>query len=860
MDRRYEVYGLTGGPFYDSPATVREQHLEFAPTRRPAPPGWRRTELEDWVVHLPEDRPMPAQGWKVHVSTCMDEAEDVLARVWDFCVDRRVGFKFLRDRNALLLANAKYADRGGSGKTVTIYPADEAELESLLTGLDAELAGRAGPYILSDLRWGDGPLYVRYGGFAERYCLSESGEAVLAIEDGDGGLVPDRREPQFHVPPWVALPAFLQPHLDARNSVTVEGLDYRIERAIHFSNGGGLYTATAQAGGERVVLKEARPHAGLDFAGRDAVTRLRQERDMLTRLAGLDVVPALRDYFTLGEHEFLAMEFLDAEPLRARLVERYPLIRDGFDAGAAAEYRRWAMDVCARVEQAVGAVHDRGVVLGDLHPHNVLLSADDTVKLIDFEGAAPVEEARRQALADPGFLAPPECTGFAIDRYALACLRLFLFLPLTNLLAIDRAKAAGLAEVIRDQFDVPAAFLDEAVRTITATVVPSAPAPAVDPDDWAGMRDSMAAAIGRSATQHRDDRLFPGDIEQFATGGLNLAHGAAGVLYALAVTGLPRRDEHEDWLRSRALRPEPGVQLGFYDGLHGVAHALHLLGHRADALEVLDICVSELAGKWDHLSLDLYGGLAGIGLNLLHFADEDPPLALEALRVGAAVAARLGDDDADAEPINDGRRAGLMRGSTGPALLFLHLYERTGDGAWLDLAETALRQDLARCIHQDDGALEVDEGWRTMPYLAEGSAGIGLVLARFLRHRPDDGLAEQAAAITIAARSPFYAEPGLFSGRAGMILHLVGVGASDALVRDQVAWLGWHAMSFEGDLAFPGAEMMRLSMDLATGTAGVLLAVGAALHHEPVHLPFLATTYVAPELVPMSLHTHAKRR
>jgi hypothetical protein len=28
-------------------------------------------------------------------------------------------------------------------------------------------------------------------------------------------------------------------------------------------------------------------------------------------------------------------------------------------------------------------------------------------------------------------------------------------------------------------------------------------------------------------------------------------------------------------------------------------------------------------------------------------------------------------------------------------------------------------------------------------------------------------------------------------------------------------------------------------MDLATGSAGVLLALGAALHDEPVHLPLL---------------------
>ena len=46
-------------------------------------------------------------------------------------------------------------------------------------------------------------------------------------------------------------------------------------------------------------------------------------------------------------------------------------------------------------------------------------------------------------------------------------------------------------------------------------------------------------------------------------------------------------------------------------------------------------------------------------------------------------------------------------------------------------------------------------------------------------------------------------------------------------------------MTYQGNLAFPGEELLRLSMDLATGTAGVLLALGAALHDEPVGLPFL---------------------
>ena len=43
--------------------------------------------------------------------------------------------------------------------------------------------------------------------------------------------------------------------------------------------------------------------------------------------------------------------------------------------------------------------------------------------------------------------------------------------------------------------------------------------------------------------------------------------------------------------------------------------------------------------------------------------------------------------------------------------------------------------DLDRCVLTDKGALQVDEGWRTMPYLDGGSIGIGLVIDDYLAHR-----------------------------------------------------------------------------------------------------------------------------
>jgi hypothetical protein len=158
---------------------------------------------------------------------------------------------------------------------------------------------------------------------------------------------------------------------------------------------------------------------------------------------------------------------------------------------------------------------------------------------------------------------------------------------------------------------------------------------------------------------------------------------------------------------------------------------------------------------------------------------------------------------------------------------------------------TALHQDLHRCVIRDGGAGEVNEGWRTVPYLAQGSTGIGIVLDQVLEHRADERLARAGAAISLAAQSPFYAQSGLFAGRAGIIRYLAGHDTDDERLALQVRNLAWHAVPFRSGVAFPGDQLLRLSMDLATGSAGVLLALGAALHDTAVDLPFLTRAAAA---------------
>ena len=801
------------------------------------------------------------------------------------------------------MRNAKYAPRGGSGKFITIYPADDAELEVILTELGGRLAGQPGPYILSDLRHGDGPLYVRYGGFAERYCQDDRGELVTAIEDASGRLVPDRRGPVFSVPDWVALPSCLAAHLEARKAATIADLPYRIEGALHFSNGGGVYSAVDVHTGDQVVIKEARPHAGLAADGADAVARLQRERDILRHLAGIPAVPGVRDYFQRGGHHFLVQDFIEGRPLNSFHAQRHPLLDASPDPQALADHTAWAMRLCAGVEQAVEQIHSRGVVFNDLHLFNVMVRPDDSVALLDFEVAAHVDEGRRPTIGNPGFVAPPDRTGLDIDRYSLACLRLAMFMPLTTLFPLDRGKAAQLGEVIAENFPVGRAFLDDAVSEImrspadngdskgpdsTARGRPGRGRPGPDsaghdsaghdsagPDsvggvgggnaqqnaahplrvvsrrgggrpelalaalDWKSAQWLMARAIVASATPDRVDRLFPGDIRQFAGEALGIAHGAAGVLYTLSVTGAGQFPEHEQWLISRAMAPAPGVKIGIYDGLLGVACVLCHLGHPQEALKIAETCLGE---KWERLGPGLYGGLAGFALGLVHLGDAlgEPALRDAGLRATALTADRIAQPrgEGDAAPV------GLMRGAAGPALLFVRMYERTGDPGYLDMASVALGRDLDACVTDRNGALGVNEGWRTLPYLGDGSVGIGMVAEDYLRHRENDRLAAAVPQIRLAAHSPFCIQSGLLAGRAGMILYLSrrngpGKAADDPRVAAQIRRLVWHATSYKDGLAFPGDQLLRLSMDLATGTAGVLLAVHAALREDGADLPFL---------------------
>src|SRR4051812_20874323 len=107
MEKRYEVYSLADRYFYEtldrqpsatesSPGSGANGTARLYPAAlRDVPAGWRSARSGDWLHLDPEDRTSPAQGWKIHVSACLGNAERTVDTVWDYCVPRSLPFKFV---------------------------------------------------------------------------------------------------------------------------------------------------------------------------------------------------------------------------------------------------------------------------------------------------------------------------------------------------------------------------------------------------------------------------------------------------------------------------------------------------------------------------------------------------------------------------------------------------------------------------------------------------------------------------------------------------------------------------------------------------------------------------------------------
>ncbi len=809
----YQPY-LQSGCFYEA-SKAKDQEFICQP-----PADWQNFYQEDWHCCL-SPRPLAQQGWKIHLSVALGQEQEMLDVVSRYCFAHQLSFKWTRSKRAWLLKNAKYADRVASGKFITIYPEDEAEFVQTVYALAALLKEFApGPYILSDRRWQASPVYYRYGAFKE--MIKEiAGQKRCCLQAPDGSWLEDRRCPYYCQPDFVQEPAEL-----AKNNFQVKGADisrltaYQIKGALHFSNGGGVYLA--QKNGKNYVIKEGRPAAGLDGHGQDAFSRIQKEAAWLKKLANVPEVVDIKEDFQAWIHAYLVEDYVSEQTLGDYVAENYP-----FYSEKRAAYVAQSLQIAEKLRRAVAHVHAQGVAIGDLQADNVMITEDGKVKLIDFEAAASLTAPYNPGIMTAGFSDWALETYEQADLYGLYQTIRFLFLPISN-----RARSSWPMQNLnlRCYFSKEAADYLEDLRQQLLPKCPLLGKENKDDDRQEGTWPSLNELRGNISRGIKADwqspNLIKGDLPLLEDPDqrLTIDNGALG--YGLLVARCGQAAEKKKflaWLRKQPM--EELTAAGLFTGRAGLGGIIYELEDKAWGRQLI------WSAQGSAGDLSLRSGLAGIALAKIALAKEEGlSKTVELIKIGEEIAA--GYEKMPGKGLMTGRLGAIL------ALWKIGCFLKRED--FKEAAKTGLDALLEKDLVQVDQHAFLAEDGQRMPYLANGTAGLALVLAAIAKDEPKEDRYQEIIKQAAETMDSFCSYMGgLFTGYAGLMLPDLALGRKKAL-GEKLRLLNNYLLPREEGTLVAASLGYRCSMDLAAGASGVLLLLeGIARNDASLWLPLV---------------------
>lgn len=548
-----------------------------------------------WLIAKPPVENPPIQGWKLHVSATIMNCSQIADIALALIVTAPAAFKMVASQHGLRGFNSVAASPSAAGKFITIYPATDEVSVELARKLDEALEGFEAPRIMSDRPFRPGSIvHARYGGYGRHLRVWQPiGRAVPAIRPPNGELVPDTRIDRFSPPAWVSdpFPAPVPSPEPAPDGGPRIG-EFEITGLTGRSNRGGVYRAV-NSRGDRFIIKEARPLAGMDALGRDGRDRLRHEHRVLGRFSGTSFTPRPVELLERSHHVFLVEEELPGRSLRN-------WTRANLDDHGGETRHQVIRELAMGLLEAVRVCHASGIVHRDLHPGNILIDESGDIRLIDFElasdleGDDPVFEG-----GTPGYVpfgGRSVNGGVHDDIYAVGAILFYLatgmdpFLWPDNqngrTLATKRADIAGLANTPSSWLAAIESCLEHphtTTLTLVRDLLESAPTARLEPR----LPDPRASLVGfqdhiKAAAGHGSDRMWPPTVGGAEFAPFGIAHGTPGVALAYLATAKPKTP----LLQSAAAELETvrwqadGRPAGLYAGAAGAAWSLLSIGER----------------------------------------------------------------------------------------------------------------------------------------------------------------------------------------------------------------------------------------------------------------------------------------
>jgi predicted Ser/Thr protein kinase len=252
---------------------------------------------------------------------------------------------------------------------------------------------------------------------------------------------------------------------------------------------GVVYKALDPTIGRTVALKTMR----LDVHGLDAQEMVRRFQNE-ARAAGVLNHPNIVTIYDAGEQEgifYIAMEFIEGTTLHELLAEKRVLATD--------EVVQITRQICRGLDYA----HSNGIIHRDVKPANIMITANGTVKIMDFGIAKSGGQVTNtgQVLGTPNYMAPEQVKGRPLD---------------------GRSDIFSLGVILYEMLTGEKPFVGQNVTTIIYKIVNETPITPRDLD--VTVHPGLSAIVTKALAKAPDDRYQTGadlvrDLENYKLAG-----------------------------------------------------------------------------------------------------------------------------------------------------------------------------------------------------------------------------------------------------------------------------------------------------------------------------------------------------
>jgi serine/threonine protein kinase len=809
-------------------------------------------ETETWMLNVPSDKwqakqssiwvyctcgPLPKFGWKIHVSSTLEDAHTILQIVSALAFEFGCAFKYLGGRDSFITLHFKNASRLQSGKFIALYPQGEALAARMLDSLYYSLAPYKGLDILTDRAYkGSTNVFYRWGAYQSTGRLNSSGAPEELVPDGSGQMVPDTRHPRFLLPEGIVDPFSKEPLPDyAYSPPTTVSLDqFTIDSVLRFTNAGGRYKGTCQLSGAEIVIKEARPDTG--FVGTEsAIQRLRREVENMESINSKSVglAPSVVKKFTVQEHEFVAIEYLPGTRLSDWIARENPLYSClHLSSEHVHEYLERASRILEGIWDGLTQLHGLGIAYGDLSLGNIIIDEFDTPRFIDFEACTSINDVTL-GLRTPDFcLLHQNGEVLAKDRdiYAYNCIAVSLILRLPSLAEIsDYALQAVTTDLAKVLNEVPK-WWSQACNYLAATSqeyssykVPDFVPPRLDTRASRTRLREMISGAALDCYLPEAEVLFPTSTGAREGAFLGFGPGCSGLLGALKLNGneidreiITRYADSVERAIEKRLLP-----MNYDVGIVGMIEPCSALGLSDLSSRILEIMLRD----WANLSDPSLGrGLTGVSLTFLRHgyvavAEEVMERAIQIAR----------DYKWEKNGLLYGR-SGLVAGA---CQFDSVLRSSTQSGK---VIVEIIREEFGQTVRHPRGhslSLRGEaDGSRLLPYLSDGTAGLLLALMFAHRNSCVDFILCYEDIVDLAADlgTPFMLEGSLMDGAAGLAVVLDISRREFCDIADRIPDPGWervrkYLLPLRSGVGVLHPGSLKFDLSHSQGSIGILEAL-----------------------------------